>query len=83
MLTFDSEPEPVGWDLALDTNRELNYVLCDSYYQTYHLLGSSGEETHEFRTRPLKFLFVALTELDAFLSHPSHRGTQGMDVMEV
>ena len=36
---FDSEPEPVGWDLALDTNQEFNYVLCDSYYQTYHLLG--------------------------------------------
>ena len=26
---------------------------------------------------------MALTELDAFLSHPSHRGTHGMDVMEV
>ena len=31
---FDSEPQPVGWDLALDTNQELNYVLSDSYYQT-------------------------------------------------
>ena len=33
--------------------------------------------------RPPRFHFVALTELDASLSHPSHRGIHGMDVMGV
>ena len=57
--------------------------LVTSYYQTYHLLGSNGEETHEFRNRPPRSQYVALTELDTFLSHPRHRGIHGMDVMEI
>ena len=80
---FDSDPEPSNWDHEFEANQELNYLLGDSQYQLHHLLGSDGEETHEFRQRPPMSSFVSFPELLSTVNARPDSSMPRIDIMEI